>query len=138
MGYATVSHVEAFCPARAPFGALTSPNASQVALYIEEATLEVEDSLNRSGYAVPVPATATYAFRFMQGAVAKVAAYLVEQNSPTTDTNRLVSVQKMRDSALAMIRDGEIIGYPKDTAESFPRSGFDASATPAFQADQMF
>ena len=135
--YATVSHVEAYCSARAPFSSSTKPSASQVAMYIEDTTIEVEDAMLRSGYPVPVPSSATYAFRFMQGAVAKTAAYLVEQNAPTNSENRLASTAHMRDSALRMISDGEIVGYPKETDQAFPRSAF-TGATPAFRSDQMF
>lgn len=136
MSYATVSHVEAFCPARAPFGANTKPTASQVAMFLEEASIEVEDALLRAGYPAPVPSTATYAFRFMQGAVAKCAAYLVEETAPTS--NKLQSAKAMRDNALKMIADGEIIGWSKEADQALPRMGFDETATPMFLPDQMF
>jgi hypothetical protein len=133
--YATVSHVEAYCPARAPFSSSTKPTASQVAIFIEDATIEVEDHLLKAGYPVPVPSTATYAFRFMQGAVAKGAAYFVEETAPTS--NKRDTAHAMYQSALKMIDDGELVGLDKETDQAFPRYGFDV-ATPAFRADQLF
>lgn len=133
--YATISHVEAFCVVRAPFGDDTQPSASQVAMYIEDATIEVEDALLKAGYDTPVPPTASYAFRFLQGAVAKAAAYLVEENAPTS--NRRDATKQMRDSALKMIADGELIGLEKNIAQAGPRWNL-PTATPAFTSEQLF
>lgn len=133
MSYATISHVEARNTARPAFTATSRPNISQVAQYIQETAAEVDAALTDGGYSAPVdmalvPSTVQMRLQYINSVG---AAYHAEASAQTSVKRE--EFQQMWQSALKMLRSGELPGMPKDSAQSLPRTN--PVATPFFQRD---
>lgn len=137
MAYATLSHVVAHHPARWPSGAITGssvPNASQVALLLDEAAAELDFSLARAGYESPLLSSVPSSVRaFFQKANAQGALCMLESGAQQ-EHNRNDFCAMFRE-AKKMIESGQIPGLDKDDAESLPR--YDISGTPPYFTRDM-
>lgn len=119
--YATVSHVETYHPARAPFTATTKPSATQVVGVIGDVEADVDTKLLAAGYSVPVDSSATAAFLWVRAKVAVIAADRVERIAPSSPD--VDHYQKMAEEAWAALcaDDLQLPGLARDEAESAPR-----------------
>lgn len=123
MGYATISHVQAFAPQRV-FSATSVPNTSQVAQFLTERAGEIDALLLAIGYSLPVPAGATVALAALERANALGAWADVEAAAPISDD--VERAQKAWDTAYARL-DPEQKGptvqldLARDSTEAFAR-----------------
>lgn len=133
--YIGATHVEAYNPVRAPFSDSSRPNATQVDELIAEAEAEIELVLGAQGYGLPIPSTATGAFKLVQSACAKCAAALVEQVAPGASQDRIDHYVKMCESAKKMLADSPLPGVDKEsTGSGSVGSGF-SGASPMISLD---
>lgn len=95
MGYASIQNVQARDPTLV-FTATSTPNASQVAQFIEDTAAELDGILAARDFSVPVPTTATQAFALLRSYNALGANALVQEASPTS---------RSRDQARALWED---------------------------------
>lgn len=134
--YIGATHVELWNPVRSPFSSNTRPSLTQVEELILQAEVHVEATLDRAGYALPIPSTATGAFRLVQSAMAQHAAYYVERVAPATDKDRVTHYQLMAESACKMLADVPLPGLDKaSTGAQSVGAGFGLYASPMFSLD---
>lgn len=137
MAYATLSHVVAHHPARWPSGAITGssvPNASQVALLLDEASTDLDWALAKGGYDSPLLSSAASSVKaFFQKANA-VGALCMLESGAQVEHNR-ADFCGMFKEAKKMIETSQIPGLDKNDDESLPR--FDPSASPPYFTRDM-
>jgi hypothetical protein len=116
--YATVSHIETYHPARAPFTNNTKPSATQVAGVISDVEADVHVALVAAGYAVPVSPAASDAFLFLRSCVARIAADRVERIAPSSPD--VAQYARMAEAAWKALNadDLELPGVDKDSDQT--------------------
>lgn len=105
MAYATIQDVQARDPTFT-FTATSTPNASQVARFIEDTAAELDGILAARDFTVPVPSTATQAFIMLRGYNALGADALVQEAAPTSRKGDLA--RKLWEDCKKALRDGQI------------------------------
>jgi hypothetical protein len=130
--YATLANVSALAAKRV-FTATSVPNASQVAMFLEDAQSEVDGILAGDGYQVPVPTTATISIGLLRRIVTLGAWAQVEKSAQVSDNAK--DVLAMWESARTELVKGtlQLADAPRLGGENFARS--QAAATPFFTRD---
>lgn len=135
MSYATISDVERWTPARAPFTANSKPSATQVVGLIGDMSAKIDGSLADEGYSVPI--VATLALPLMTAVVAQMTAAAVEQVAPngTAETRKLY--MEMSDAAQKALLAGVLPGVEKGATggTGTVRSGPGSFPTARFNLD---
>ena len=135
MAYATLVHVERLHAART-FSDRSMPTKDDVAGFLEDCAVELDAALAAREYEVPVPTTATSAFRLVQRWNAAGAHALAEEAAP--DSPKAEGARKEWERILKRIEDGKI-DLP-ELAHDEETSGIRtlAPATPMFTRDMEF
>lgn len=135
MAYASVYHVVAHHPARPTYTATSVPNASYVAMLVDEASAELDFSLTKGGYDAPLLSSAPSSVKaFMQKANAYGAIAMIEPGAQASHNRD--SFNAMWKSAKDMIENGELPGMDRNDAESLPRFAPDSGGSgPIFSRD---
>lgn len=112
MAYATVENVQATNSARGTYTASTTPTATAVAQFLDEASSMIDGALEIAGYSVPVPDTApASALLMLQQAASVGACYMVEASAVVSP--KLDMFKKMWDDALTMLRSADLPGVAR-------------------------
>lgn len=135
MGYATISHVEALDTGRGPFTASTKPSASQVALYLDQTSAELDAALTQRGYVTPVATTATQARLLLQHYNALGANCLVQRAAQQSVKDD--DACSMYAAALAAISAGDLTlpGAPSVDASNLPL--YPTAPSPIFEVEAL-
>lgn len=135
MGYATVYHVEALDKGRGPFTASTKPTATEVMLYLDQTAAELDATLDRAGYDIPIASAATQARQLVGYWNALGANCLVQRAAQQSvkDTDACAMYQ----AALTAIADGTVNlpGVDPGTA-ALARTAFSSEASALFDMGQ--
>lgn len=125
--YATLDAAAAAAPGRT-FTASSKPSASQVAMFLEQTSAELDGILRARGYQVPVATTATSAWALLADYNARGAAAMVAQAAPGQD-GKLNNALALWETAKKMLSDGTVsLDAPSDTVRGLPRHAGIATA----------
>lgn len=129
--YAEVADVSELNTART-FTASSNPDITQVSDWLDQTAGVLDGILRESGYALPIPATATQTLKLLEHYNALGAAAMVEQGAPTSDRRK--EALALWEEAQKMLREGTIVlDAPRDDDISSIRAP--AYATPMFTRD---
>lgn len=130
MAYASITHVVAHHPARPTYTATSVPNASFVAMLIDEAAGELDFCLTQGGWDAPLLSSAPSSVKaFFQRANAYGAISMIEPGAQVSHNRG--NFYDMWTSAKKMIVSGQLPGMEKNAAESLPRSAMDTIKSPS-------
>lgn len=137
MAYASIYHVVAHHPARPTYTATSVPNASYVAMLVDEAGAELDFALVRGGWDSPLLSSAPSSVKaFFQRANAYGAISMIEPGAQVSHGRN--TFYEMWTAAKKMIENGQLPGMERNSAESLPRSARDpgaAASGPFFDFD---
>lgn len=134
MAYATISHVVGHHPARRDYTASTIPNASQVAMLLDEIAAELDFSLAKAGYDSPLLSSSPSSVKaFFQKA--NSMGVLCALESGAQQSHNRDDFCSMYRNAQKMIENGQVPGLDKNDDESLPR--YSAAASPPFFTRDM-
>lgn len=124
MAYASIIHVVAHHPARPTYTATSVPNASFVAMMLDEAAGALDFALTQGGWDAPLLSSAPSSVKvYLQMANAYGAISMIEPGAQASHNRG--NFYDMWKSALKMIETGQLPGMDRNDAESLPRSGRD-------------
>lgn len=131
MAYCDITHVQAHNAGRGVYSAQSKPTASQVMMFIDEASSEIDMALVEGGYSAPVIASASTARIYLQKVNALGALCSVESSAQVSHNDAdFCSTYR---SALKMIAKGSLIpGLAKDGQTALPRQSVSVATPPFF------
>lgn len=139
MPYAQLPDVEArntLRLKRGGFSPTSSPTADQVAQYLEDTAAVLDGLLLGRGYALPIPAEATSALRWLRQANAAGAHARIE-NAASEQDSLDESAEAAWKSACDMLRKGEIeLDVPRDVTTTHSRSNRRTQGPRLFSLEQ--
>jgi hypothetical protein len=134
VAYASIYHIVAHHPARPTYTATSVPNASYVAMLIDEAAAELDFSLTKGGYDAPLLSSAPSSVKaFMQKANSYGAIAMIEPGAQASHNQ--TSFMAMWNAAKQMIENGELPNMDRNDAQSMPRMGTSSASGPIFSID---
>lgn len=131
MAYASIIHVVAHHPARPTYTATSVPNASYVAMMIDEAAAVLDFALTKGGWDSPLLSSAPSSVKaFFQMANSYGAISMIEPGAQASHNRS--TFYEMWQSAVKMIEIGQLPGMDKNPDESLPRYGRDSCGSGPF------
>ena len=135
--YATISDVVGLNAARR-IDATSVPNASQVAMFLDDIAAEIDGTLRANGYLLPIPSSATQSLRLLRVANARGARAMTERDAPERPVKDMAVADWER--TLSALNKGrmELPDAPRDRGEQSLRAPAPAVATPMFYTGMDF
>lgn len=134
MPYCDITHVQAHHTGRGVYTSSTKPTASQVAQFIVEAAAEIDVALVEGGYVVPIPASASQAFAYLQKVNAMGALCSVESTAQVSH-NEDTFCSTFKSALRALAKGQRLPGLDKNAATSLPRESMSVASPPFFTRD---